>query len=102
MTEFPGQGKFTLNDLPESISDGKYSISLNGFPVTLFVAGGQRYLSMADAATLVDYSEVGYRRRILKLEHDNQKKLRTHFGGREVYMRLEDIIDIFFTPRAME
>jgi hypothetical protein len=101
--EFPEKGKrYTLENLPERIPSGRHKVILNGIEdVLLFSTGGNIYISMEKAAALVDRSALGYRQAVIKIEKDENRKLRWKFGGREVWMKIEDVKAIYFTPQPV-
>lgn len=102
MVEFPEAGKkYTIENLPVELPAGKHSISLNGKDVTLLVVEGIPYLNMKDSANLLERSISGLGHRMRK-EENKGNTVRYDFGGLEVWVKIEDLKRLFFTPTIRE
>jgi hypothetical protein len=91
--------RYSIEMLPQEIESGRYEIILNGVKVALNRTNGVTYISMSDGAKIAGMSEVGYRRKVARIEEEEETELRTSFGGLQVWMNLEDVKKYFLTPQ---
>jgi hypothetical protein len=100
------KGKIPDFNKDEKLVDGYYSRTfqtVEGPQVfKILVSAGVAHMKVVDAQKYTDYSQAGFRRRVERVEEEEQKTYLVRFGEQEIWLPIDFIMRIFFTPHPVK
>jgi hypothetical protein len=80
------------------ITNGRHREIINGQEYNVFFAKGIKYLNITDSARYCHWQRTWVEVRISQKEKETGQKIKHNFGGRDRWVKIEDLDTYFFTP----